>query len=84
MAAIKIQRKRPFNQLYPVRGGFVFLNLCGLYSPPLAAQNVYVDEFVHKSHNVTVLFYHLIFPAKYRRAVFEERVDETVKDVFGY
>jgi REP element-mobilizing transposase RayT len=40
-----------------------------------------VSEYIHKSHNITVLIYHLVFPAKYRRAVFDERVDETVKDV---
>jgi REP element-mobilizing transposase RayT len=40
-----------------------------------------VSEYIHKSHNVPVLIYHLVFPAKYRRAVFDEGVDETVKDV---
>jgi REP element-mobilizing transposase RayT len=30
---------------------------------------------------VTVLIYHLVFPAKYRRAVFDEKVDEELKDV---
>jgi REP element-mobilizing transposase RayT len=40
-----------------------------------------VSEYIHKSPNVTVLIYHLVFPAKYRRAVFDERADETVKDV---
>ncbi|MCU7898531.1 MAG: IS200/IS605 family transposase, partial [Candidatus Thiodiazotropha sp. (ex Lucinoma aequizonata)] len=28
-----------------------------------------MSEYIHKSHNVTVLMYHLVFPAKYRRAV---------------
>ncbi|MEO8328151.1 MAG: IS200/IS605 family transposase, partial [Nitrospirota bacterium] len=27
-----------------------------------------MSEYVHKSYNVTVLLYHLVFPAKYRRA----------------
>jgi REP element-mobilizing transposase RayT len=40
-----------------------------------------VSEYIHKSHNVTVLIYHLVFPAKYRRAVFDEKVDEELKDV---
>ncbi|MCU7879520.1 MAG: IS200/IS605 family transposase, partial [Candidatus Thiodiazotropha sp. (ex Lucinoma aequizonata)] len=26
-----------------------------------------MSEYIHKSHNVTVLMYHLVFPAKYRR-----------------
>ncbi|HEY9626872.1 MAG TPA: IS200/IS605 family transposase, partial [Coleofasciculaceae cyanobacterium] len=29
-----------------------------------------MSEYIHKRHNVTVLLYHLVFPAKYRRAVF--------------
>ncbi|MCE0483709.1 MAG: IS200/IS605 family transposase, partial [Methylacidiphilales bacterium] len=28
-----------------------------------------MSVYLHKSHNVTVLLYHLVFPAKYRRAV---------------
>ena len=40
-----------------------------------------VSEYVNKSHNVTVLIYRLVFPAKYRRAVFDEHVDEVMKDV---
>lgn len=40
-----------------------------------------MSEYVHKSHNVTVLLYHLVLPAKYRRAVFDEEVDRVVKDV---
>jgi putative transposase len=31
--------------------------------------------YIHKSHNVTVLLYHLVFPAKYRRVVFDAAVD---------
>ena len=40
-----------------------------------------MSEYVHKSHNVTVLLYHLVFPAKYRRVVFEDQVDHEIKDV---
>ena len=40
-----------------------------------------MSEYIHKSHNVTVLLYHLVFPAKYRRAVFDERVDEVLREV---
>ena len=40
-----------------------------------------MSEYIHKSHNVTVLLYHMVFPAKYRRAVFDEAVDEVVRDV---
>jgi putative transposase len=38
-------------------------------------------EYIHKSHNVTVLLYHLVFPAKYRRAVFDESVDAVLREV---
>lgn len=40
-----------------------------------------MSEYIHKSDNVTVLLYHFVFPAKYRRAVFDEKVDEELKDV---
>ena len=40
-----------------------------------------MSEYIHKSHNVTVLMYHLVFPAKYRRAVIDAAVDRVVKDV---
>ena len=39
-----------------------------------------MSTYNHKSHNVTVL-YHLVFPAKYRRAVFDAGVDKVLKDV---
>jgi hypothetical protein len=29
-----------------------------------------MSEYVHKSHNVSVLIYHLVCPAKYGRIVF--------------
>ena len=40
-----------------------------------------MSEYLHKSHNVTVLLYHLVFPAKYRRAVVDEQVDRVMKNV---
>jgi putative transposase len=40
-----------------------------------------VSEFKHKSHNVTVLLYHFVCPAKYRRVVFSESVDQSLKEV---
>ena len=40
-----------------------------------------MSEYIHKSHNVTVLIYHLVFPAKYRRAVIDPQVDTVLKDV---
>ncbi len=40
-----------------------------------------MSQYIHKSHNVSVLIYHLVLPAKYRRAVFDKQVDEVLKDV---
>ena len=40
-----------------------------------------MSEYIHKSHNVTALIYHLVFPAKYRRAVFNEQVDSVLREV---
>jgi putative transposase len=40
-----------------------------------------VSDYIHKSHNVTVLIYHLVFPAKYRRVVFDEAVDSVLKEI---
>ena len=39
-----------------------------------------MSQFIHKSHNVTILLYHLVFPAKYRRAVIDKKVDEELKN----
>jgi len=40
-----------------------------------------LSEYIHKSHNVSVLMYHFVCPAKYRRSVFSKEVDETLKEV---
>ena len=40
-----------------------------------------MSQYIHKSHNVTVLLYHLVFPARYRRAVFDQVVDEKLREV---
>ena len=39
------------------------------------------SEYIHQSHNVSVLLYHLVCPAKYRRVVFSPEVDETLKNI---
>ena len=40
-----------------------------------------MSRFIHKSHNVSVLLYHLVCPAKYRRVVFDEPVETVLKEV---
>ena len=39
------------------------------------------SKYIHKSHNVSVLIYHFVCPAKYRRVVFTEQVDYTLRNV---
>jgi len=36
------------------------------------------SKYIHKSHNVSVLLYHFVCPAKYRRVVFDKNVDQTL------
>ncbi len=40
-----------------------------------------MSEYIHKSHNVSVLLYHFVCPAKYRRVVISKAVDQTLKDI---
>jgi len=40
-----------------------------------------MSKYIHKSHNVTVLLYHLVFPTKYRRIVIDDNVDKMIKEV---
>jgi putative transposase len=40
----------------------------------------YVSKFIHKSHNVSLLLYHIVCPAKYRRVVFSREVDQKLKE----
>ena len=40
-----------------------------------------MSRLIRKSHNVSVLVYHFVCPAKYRRAVLDEKVDQFLRDV---
>jgi len=39
------------------------------------------SQYIHKSHNVSVLLYHYVCRAKYRKVVFSREVDLTIKEV---
>ena len=39
------------------------------------------SRYIHKSQNVSVLLYHFVCPAKYRRIVFSREVDMTIRDI---
>ena len=38
------------------------------------------SRYIHKSHNVSVLLYHVVCAAKYRRVIFSEQVDEVLRE----
>jgi REP element-mobilizing transposase RayT len=40
-----------------------------------------MSRYVHKSHNVSVLIYHMVSPAKYRRVIFFAEVDAVLRQV---
>jgi len=40
-----------------------------------------MSEYIHKAHNVSVLLYHFVCPAKYRRKIFSEIVEQTLKEI---
>lgn len=42
-----------------------------------------MSQYIHKSHNVSVLLYHFVCPVKYRRAALRpERVDDKLKETY--
>ena len=40
-----------------------------------------MSDNIHKSHNVSRLMYHFVFPAKYRRVVVDKEVDQVIKEI---
>ena len=40
-----------------------------------------MSETWRKSHNISILIYHYVCPAKYRRVVFNAEVDEVLREV---
>lgn len=36
--------------------------------------------YIHKSHNVSCLIYHIVCPSKYRKVIFTEKADEILKE----
>ena len=39
-----------------------------------------MSEYIHKSHNVSKIMYHFVLPAKYRKVVIDEHVDQVIKE----
>lgn len=40
-----------------------------------------MSKYIHKSHNVSVLLYHIVCPVKYRLIVFSPEVDKSLKEI---
>jgi REP element-mobilizing transposase RayT len=40
-----------------------------------------MSEHIIRSHNKTLLLYHIVCPAKYRKAIFTEAVEQSLKEV---
>jgi len=40
------------------------------------------SQYIHKSDNVSVIIYHYVCPAKYRKVVFSAAVDNTIKETW--
>ena len=40
-----------------------------------------MSQYIHKSHNVSVLLYHFVCPAKYRKVIFSKDVDNEIKNI---
>ena len=47
----------------------------------IGKKRVKMSEYIHKSHNVSVLIYHYVCPAKYRRIIFTDEVDNALREV---
>src|SRR5438132_10786853 len=64
--------------MYSISGGQIPRSLLRLLEVVIVAR---MSEYIHQSHNVSVLMYHLVCPAKYRRVVFDASVDTVLKEV---
>ena len=40
-----------------------------------------MSQYIHKSHNVSVLLYHLVCPIKYRKEILKEEVSNELKGI---
>ena len=40
-----------------------------------------MSKYIHRSHNVSVIMYHIVCPSKYRRIIFDEKVEKGLKSI---
>lgn len=41
-------------------------------------EEIIMSNYIHNSHNISVLLYHYVCPAKYRRVIFDDSVDRVL------
>ena len=74
----RLIRVRKLICLLSISGGQIPRSLLRLLDAVIVAR---MSEYIHQSHNVSVLMYHLVCPTQYRRVVFDARVDTVLKAV---
>ena len=67
----------PIKTFASLSGGQIPRSLLRLLAEDIVA---HMSDNIHQSHNVSVLMYHLVCPAKYRRVVFDASVDAVLKE----
>jgi putative transposase len=89
----EIESKIPSNYWYGIRAyGIICLIFVGIHTSRLAASSELrrvrasdkiagMSHLIRKRHKVSILVYHIVCPAKYRRIVFSEEVDQVLKSV---
>ena len=40
-----------------------------------------MGKYIRKSHNVSMLLYHLVCPAKYRKVIFDKEIDASLVEI---
>ncbi len=41
-----------------------------------------MSKHIYKSHNKTLLLYHMVFPTKYLRKIFDDAADKILKEIY--
>jgi REP element-mobilizing transposase RayT len=47
----------------------------------ISSNNIQKDDHILRSHNKTLLLYHIVFPVKYRKELLTEDVENTIREV---
>jgi putative transposase len=75
-----VQRRLRLKQIFDKQSDGLDLISAGDIPRSLLRYTGRVSKYIHKSHNVSLLLYHIVCPAKYQRVVFTEEVDKKLKE----